>query len=104
MFSLVMFLVFGGYLLVTSALRRSSAVRLAGISLVTGALLLSHYWALWLISASVLVLVWRVRRETGDARRHAIRVLVAVVAGGLFLVPWLGVMLDQSAHTGTPWA
>ena len=33
-----------------------------------------------------------------------VRVLVAVMAGGVFFVPWLGVMLDQSAHTGTPWA
>jgi len=33
-----------------------------------------------------------------------VRVLIAVCAGGIFLVPWLGVMLYQSAHTGTPWA
>jgi mannosyltransferase len=104
MYSLVMLLVLAGYLLVANALERSSRPRLAGIALVVGALLLSHYWALWLIAASVLVLGWRVRQTTGDVRGRTIRVLVAVIVGGLFLVPWLGVMLDQSAHTGTPWA
>jgi hypothetical protein len=104
MYSLVMLLVFAGYLLVANALERSSKLRLAGIVLVSGALVLSHYWALWLISASVLVLAWRARRATGADRQRTVRVLVAVIVGGLFLVPWLGVMLDQSAHTGTPWA
>ena len=32
------------------------------------------------------------------------RVLVAMAAGGVFLVPWLPSMLYQAAHTGTPWA
>jgi uncharacterized membrane protein len=104
MYSLVMLLVFAGYLLVASALERTSTPRLAGIVLITGALLLSHYWALWLIAASMVVLVWRARRLGGDARRRTVRVTVAVAIGGLFLVPWLGVMFDQSAHTGTPWA
>jgi hypothetical protein len=104
MYSLVMLLVFAGYLLVANTLERSSWLRLAGVVLVSGALVLSHYWALWLISASVLVLAWRARRASGADRHRTIRVLLAVIAGGLFLVPWLGVMLDQSAHTGTPWA
>jgi uncharacterized membrane protein len=104
MYSLVMFLVLAGYLLVANVLERPSPVRLAGIAVVTGALLLSHYWALWLIAATVLVLGWRARRGTGVDRRHTLRALAAVAAGGLFLVPWVGVMLDQSAHTGTPWA
>jgi hypothetical protein len=104
MYSLVMLLVFAGYLLVANALERASWLRLAGIAAVSGALLLSHYWALWLIAASVLVLAWRARHASGDDRHRTIRVLGAVVAGGLFLVPWLGVMVDQSAHTGTPWA
>ncbi len=30
--------------------------------------------------------------------------LIAVVIGGVLFVPWLPVMLYQSAHTGTPWA
>lgn len=104
MYSLVMLLVLAGYLLVANALERSSRWRLVGITVIVGALLLSHYWALWLIAASAVVLAWRARRTTGDDRRWTLRVLVAIAVGGLFLVPWLGVMLDQSAHTGTPWA
>jgi hypothetical protein len=104
MYSLVMLLVFAGYLLVANALERSSPIRLAGIALVTGALLLAHYWALWLIAACVLVLAWRARQRSGDDRRRTVHTLVAVLVGGLLFVPWLGVMLDQSAHTGTPWA
>jgi hypothetical protein len=30
--------------------------------------------------------------------------LIAVILGGVFLLPWLPSMLYQSAHTGTPWA
>ncbi|MDX6551878.1 MAG: mannosyltransferase, partial [Gaiellales bacterium] len=104
MYSLVMVLVLVGYLLVANSLEHSSVPRLASIAVVTGALLLTHYWALWLIAASVAVLALRARRCTGAPRRHTVRVIAAVVVGGLFLVPWLGVMLDQSAHTGTPWA
>ena len=104
MYSLVTLLVFAGYLLVANALARPTAARLAGLTLVTGALLLSHYWAMWLIAASVGVLAWRAWRREGDDRRTTLKVLVAVMAGGVFFLPWLGVMLYQSAHTGTPWA
>lgn len=104
MYSLVMLLVFAGYVLVSHTLERVTWPRLAGIALVTGALLLLHYWALWLFAATVVVLVWRAWRARGDTRARTVRVLAAVLAGVAFLVPWLGVMLDQSAHTGTPWA
>jgi hypothetical protein len=104
MYSLVMVLVLAGYLFVANALERTSTVRLAGIALVTGMLLLSHYWALWLTAATLAVLLWHARSAAGDDRRRTFAVVGAIVAGGLFLVPWLGVMLFQSAHTGTPWA
>jgi len=103
MYSLLMVLVLAGYLLVTNALERPSALRLLGIALVAGALLLTHYWALWLVAATVVVLGWRAWRKKGE-RRTTVRVLVAVFAGGVFLLPWLPSMLYQSAHTGTPWA
>src|SRR5207244_2969848 len=59
MYSMVMLFVLAGYLLVTNALERTSHARLAGIALLTGALLLSRYWALWFITATLLVLAWR---------------------------------------------
>ena len=67
---------------------------------------LLHYWALWLLGAVVLILVWRVgaRRRRGRSPRRAGVRWLAVVVGGLLFVPWLPVMLYQIAHTGTPWA
>jgi hypothetical protein len=103
MYSLVMVLVLAGYLLVRNALERPTAARLVSIALITGALLLTHYWAMWLLAATVLVLAWRAWRSAAT-RGPTVRVLVAVLAGGVFLLPWLPSMLYQSAHTGTPWA
>jgi len=31
-------------------------------------------------------------------------VLLAIIAGGVLFLPWLGNLLYQGAHTGTPWA
>ena len=47
MYSMVMFLAFAGYLLVDDVLRRGETglLRLAGITVVTAALLYTHYWA-----------------------------------------------------------
>ncbi len=103
MYALVIALVLAGYLLVANALESPRPVLLVGIALVTGALLLTHYWALWFIAATVVVLAWRAWRDVAH-RAATTRVLAAIVVGGLFLVPWLPSMLSQSAHTGTPWA
>ena len=69
MYSLVICLVFAGYLLISNALERTTVPRLIGIALVTGALLLSHYWAMWLIGSAVLVLAWRAWRRSGEDRK-----------------------------------
>jgi hypothetical protein len=103
MYSLVMLLVLAGYLLLTDALREPTPLRLAAIALITGALLLSHYWAFWLIAAVGVMLVWRWRHA--PERRAAItRVILSLGAGGLLFLPWLPGFLYQSSHTGTPWA
>jgi mannosyltransferase len=107
MYALVMGLVFAGYLLLDDVVRRGrhGILRLVGITLITAALLYSHYWALWLVGAIFLVLAWRaVRAGNEDLRQGARRALFALVIGGVLFVPWLPVMLYQSAHTGTPWA
>lgn len=99
MYSVVMVLVLVGYLLVSDAIGRPSAWRLVAIALLSGALLLTHYWAMWLLVAVLATLAWR-----GRTVRTAWRVAGAVAAGGIFLVPWLPSLLEQAAHTGTPWA
>jgi uncharacterized membrane protein len=107
MYALVMFLVLAGYLLVDDVMRRDrqGVLRLVGIALVSAALLYSHYWSLWLLGAVLLVVGWRgLRTKDRDVRGQAMRVVGAIVVGGLLFVPWLPVMLYQSSHTGTPWA
>jgi mannosyltransferase len=107
MYSLVMFLTFAGYLLVDDVLRRGKddLLRLAGIAVVAAALLYTHYWALWLLVAAGLMVLWRAwRTDDRKVRAAALKVAVALVVGGVLFVPWLPVMLYQSAHTGTPWA
>jgi mannosyltransferase len=102
MYSLVMLLVLAGYLLTQDALVKPTVPRLVGIGLVSGLLLLSHYWAFYLVAAVVLLLALRGWRDP-PTRGATLRVGVAVVAGSVLFVPWLGGFLYQAGHTGTPW-
>jgi hypothetical protein len=102
MYSLVMLLVLAGYLVLLDALERPTGRRLAGLALVSGLLLLTHYWAFYLLAGLGLALVLRAWRRPGE-RSTTVRVLVALAAGGLLFLPWLGGFLYQSANTGTPW-
>jgi len=107
MYALVMVLVLAGYLVVDDVARRARPgwLPLAALALLSGALLLTHYWAIWLLGSVELVLAWRWWRSTGvEARRPLARAFLAVAAGGLLFLPWLPSFLYQSAHTGTPWA
>ncbi|MGH9236034.1 MAG: glycosyltransferase family 39 protein [Acidimicrobiales bacterium] len=102
MYSLAMLLVLGGYLLLVDALDRPAWPRLAGLALVSGLLLLTHYWAFYLLAAAGLVLAARAWRRPGH-RGSTLRVLAALAAGGVLFLPWLGGFLYQAANTGTPW-
>lgn len=104
MYALVQLLVLAGYVLVHKALseERPRLATLAGIAVVSGLLPLTHYWSLYLLAALGLGLLVAAIRRGGDRGRY-VRVLVAVLAGGVLFLPWLGVFLYQAAHTGTPW-
>lgn len=107
MYSLVVLLVLVGALLLDDVVVRGRAtpVRLVGVALTTAALLYTHYWAIWLLAAVTIALVWRLWRGRGsDTQGPVIRVLVAMVVGGVLYLPWVPTMLYQSANTGTPWA
>ena len=104
MYSLVIVLVLGGFLLLQGSLREPRPWRLVGLGLTTGLLLLTHYWTFWLIGAVGLVLVWRWLRGPEVDRSAALRSLMAVAAGGLLFLPWVPTFIEQSAHTATPWA
>ncbi len=104
MYSLVMLLVFIGYLLLDSVTREPgrSWWRLVGLGAVSGLLLLTHYWSMFLLGAVVVTLVWRWRRHHG---RRALEAALAVMVGAaLMFAPWVGSFVFQSRNTGTPWA
>jgi uncharacterized membrane protein len=104
MYSMVAFLVLVGYLATMELLERPRSRRAAvGVGLVTGALLLSHYWSLYLLIVVGGILVALALRGTAPAREGARRGLLAMAVGSLVFVPWLPSFLYQLAHTGTPW-
>ena len=81
-----------------------SALAAAGLALVTGLLLLTHYWTLYLgfvVAAALAYRAWR--SPEGEARAASRRSLVALAAGTVLFLPWLPSTLYQSQHTGTPW-
>ena len=101
MYSLAMLLVLAGGLALANFMDRPTWPMGVAVALLTGALLLTHYYALYTIAAVGLVLLWHAWR--GEERAAARQALAAVVAGGLAFVPWVPVLLYQSAHTGAPW-
>jgi uncharacterized membrane protein len=71
----------------------------AGAALVTGALVLTHYWALFLVATAGAAAGVAAVRGIAPARR----LLLPMIVGCLALVPWLPTFAYQSAHTGAPW-
>lgn len=110
MYSLVMVLVLVGWLCLDVVLddgptdrRVRRGLAYAGVVLSSGALLLTHYWSMWLLGAVILVLGFAAWRAP-DRRRRLLAAAAAVAGGGLLFLPWLPIFLDQLQHTGTPWA
>lgn len=106
MYSFVICLVLAGYLAMRRAMDKPSFGRLAALSLVTGVLLLTHYWAFYLlgvVALSLLVSIWKGSAQRNPAQRP-LRVVCALAAGGLLFLPWMSSFLYQLTHTGTPWA
>ena len=108
MYSLVMVLGLAAWLVGTDALRRPTTGRLVGLALLCGAMLWTHYWAMWFVAAAGIALVVRVIQARRAGRHEEVRatwrVIVAVGVGGVLFLPWLPSLLYQSTHTGTPWA
>lgn len=114
MYSLLVLLVLVGYLAVGELLERPDSRRAAiGVGGVTAALLLTHYWSLYLLFVVGVILVVLARRgpsgrgvgeqSPSPVREGARRGLVAMAMGSLVFVPWLPTFLYQAKHTGTPW-
>jgi len=101
MYTLCMLLVLAGGLALANLLERPSWWLGAGVALATAGLLLTHYYAMYTVAVVGAVLLWHAVR--GEERAAARRALAAVVAGGILFLPWVPVLLYQSAHTGAPW-
>jgi mannosyltransferase len=102
MYSMTMLLVLAGGLALANLLERPSSRGLtAAVALITGALLLTHYYALYTVAAVGGVLLWHAWR--GEERAAARRAFLSMVVGSLLFVPWVPSFLYQAAHTGAPW-
>ncbi|CAN5848784.1 hypothetical protein BH18ACT2_BH18ACT2_14340 [soil metagenome] len=99
MYSLVMLEVVVGLLALEACLRRPSVGRAVPVAVVTALLLYTHYWAIYLIMATAIVLAVSARRH-GPARPA----LAAMVVGVTLWLPWVPTFLFQSERTATPWA
>lgn len=104
MYSLVALLTVLGFLALDRSLRSPRPGNLLAVSAVTGLLLYTHYWALYLVGTVMLWLAWTAWRGRDDWRRGARATLVAGAVGCLTFVPWLPTFFFQTRHTGTPWA
>lgn len=104
MYSLMMLLVTLGYLAVRRLLERPSLGRQAVVALITGLLLYTHYWSIYLVAVVGGLFAWQAWRGSDADQRHAARAgVLAVVAGVITFLPWIPTFLFQAEHTGTPW-
>jgi hypothetical protein len=103
MYSLIVLLASAGWLLLRAARRRPTIPRLAGVAVVAGLLLLTHYWSGYLLTATGTLLLWSAWRKP-ETRRTELKCAGALVAGGIIFLPWLPNFIVQATTTGTPWA
>jgi hypothetical protein len=102
MYSLVMLLVLAGYVALVEVLRGGSRGWVPVLAVSAGLLPWTHYWGLYLVAAVGVLLVWRWWRDV-ELRPRRGRAIVAVATGTLPFLLWVPALLDQAAHTGTPW-
>jgi mannosyltransferase len=104
MYALVALLTVLGFLALDRALQRPRPGNLVAVAVVTGLLLYTHYWSIYLVGTVLLWLAFEAWRGRAAWRTGARAALVAVVIGCLTFLPWLPIFVFQSRHTGTPWA
>jgi mannosyltransferase len=104
MYSLIALLTVLAFLALDRSLRRPRAGNLVAVAAVTGLLLYTQYWALYLIGTTLVWLAFQAWRGRPEWRSGARASFLAVVVGCLTFLPWVPTFLYQSRHTGTPWA
>ena len=104
MYALVGLLTAAGAVALQQVFRRRTPFNVAAVAILTGLLLYTHYWALYLVGVTGLWLAFQGWRGP-EGRRPGARVsLLAMVVGCVAFVPWVPTFLYQAHHTGTPWA
>ena len=104
MYSLVALLTLLGFLALDRALQAPRAANLVAVAAISGLLLYTHYWSIYLLATTMLWLLFQAWRGRPEWRRGARSAMVAAVLGCLTFLPWVPIFLFQSKHTGTPWA
>jgi mannosyltransferase len=100
MYALLVLLALLAGLAVSRAVRRPGPASVVAVALSAAALLLTHYWAAYLVAVAALIAVAGLRRD----RRVAGRVLAGLALAAVLFLPWLPSLLVQLESTGTPWA
>ncbi len=102
MYALVILLSTLGILAYTAILRRPTIWNSAALAGVTAALLYSHYWSLFLVTAAIIGTAWLAR--SGRHSRSWRIALLSIAVGVCAFLPWVPTFWYQLHHTGTPWA
>ena len=102
MYSLVVLLTVCGFLALDRSIHNPRAGNLVAVAAVTGLLLYTHYWSLYLVATVLIWLAWTAWRGRPAWRRGARASLVAAAVGCATFLPWVPIFLYQSAHTGHP--
>lgn len=100
MYLLVVVLVLCGGLALRAVHATGSRRAVVALGVISGLLLLTHYWALFLLAAVGLLHLPGLLRQ----RAPAVRVVAGLLLGGVLFLPWLPTFLFQVARTGAPWA
>jgi 4-amino-4-deoxy-L-arabinose transferase-like glycosyltransferase len=101
MYSLMVLLTVLGGMAARQVVRRRGPWPVLAVAAVTAALLLTHYWGIYLLAVVGILALLALRTEY---RAAALRMITGLVLGGLLFLPWVPSFLVQVAHTGTPWA
>jgi uncharacterized membrane protein len=104
MYSLVMLEVVVAVAVVGRALETPRLGRLTAVTVTSAALLLTHYWSLYLVFTAAAVLWISSRYAPTGTRMRQRRVAGALIFGFVLWLPWLPTFVFQARHTGTPWA
>lgn len=103
MYSLLLLLSLVATLALLEVLRIRSPAWSATLAVSTGALLLTHYWAFYVVAAVGAGLLLALRRADSSTLAGIKRSLVAIGLGCLTFLPWLPNFVHQVTTNGTPW-